>query len=52
MNEKLEKVEEAKLREAMMEIAHLKEAAKKKTTNEEFEKIRKKVFEELSKKLK
>ncbi|MBW2965635.1 ribbon-helix-helix domain-containing protein [Candidatus Woesearchaeota archaeon] len=47
-----EKVEEAKLKEAMMEIAHLKGAAKKKTTEKEFEEIREKAFEELSKKLK
>ncbi len=47
-----EKVEEAKLKEAMMNIAHLKGAAKKKTTDKEFEEIRKRAFEELSKKLK
>jgi metal-responsive CopG/Arc/MetJ family transcriptional regulator len=47
-----EKVEEAKLREAMIDIAHLKGAAKKKTTEKEFEEIRKKAFEEISKKLK
>ena len=47
-----EKVEESKLREAMASIAHLKGAAKKKTSDEEFEKIRKRAFEEISKKLK
>ena len=47
-----EKVEETKLREAMMEIAHLKGAAKKKTTEKEYEEIRKRAFEEISKKLK
>ena len=47
-----EKVEEAKLKEAMMSIAHLKGASKKKTTEKEFEEIRERAFEELSKKLK
>ena len=47
-----EKLEKIKIREAMLEIAHLKGSAKKKTTNKEYEKIRKKAFEELSKKLK
>ena len=46
------KVEDAKLKEAMMEIAHLKGAAKKKTTPEEYEHIRKKAFEELAASLK
>jgi len=45
-----EKVEEVKLRDAMKEIAHLKGASKKKTSEEEYEKIREKAFEELSKK--
>jgi metal-responsive CopG/Arc/MetJ family transcriptional regulator len=47
-----EKMEEAKLREAMREIAHLKGAAKKRTSEKEFEKIREKAFKELSRKLK
>ncbi len=47
-----EKVEESKLKEAMVNIAHLKGAAKKRTSDKEFEDIRKKAFEELSKKLK
>lgn len=47
-----EKVEEAKLKQAMMEIAHLKGASKKKTTDEELEKIREKVFDDLYKTLK
>ncbi len=47
-----EKVEEAKLKEVMLEIAHLKGAAKKKTSEKEYEEIRKKAFEELEKKFK
>ena len=47
-----EKLEETKLKEAMMSIAHLKGAAKKKTSDKEFEEIREKAFEELSKKIK
>lgn len=46
-----EKVEEAKLREAMKEIAHLKGASKKKTSEEKYEKIREKAFDELSRTL-
>lgn len=46
-----EKVEEAKLKEAMMQIAHLKGAAKKKTTEKEYEAAREKAFEEISKQL-
>ncbi len=46
-----EKVEETKLKEAMMEIAHLKGASKKKTSDEQLEKIRKNVFEELDKRV-
>ena len=45
-----EKIEETKLKEAMMEIAHLKGAAKKTTSSAEYEKIRLHAFEELSKK--
>ncbi len=45
-----EKVDEIKLKKAMMEIAHLKGASKKKTTNEELEKIREKAFAELDRK--
>ena len=45
-----EKVSEAKLKQAMMEIAHLKGAAKKKTTDEERERIRELAFEELDRK--
>ncbi len=47
-----EKVEESKLHEAMKEIAHLKGASKKRTSENEYEKIREKAFESLSKKLK
>ena len=46
-----EKMEETKLKQAMMEIAHLKGASKKKTSDEHLEKIRKKVFEELDKRV-
>jgi metal-responsive CopG/Arc/MetJ family transcriptional regulator len=45
-----EKVEETKLKEAMLEIAHLKGASKKKTSEETLEKLRIKAFEELDKK--
>ncbi|MBU0472413.1 MAG: ribbon-helix-helix domain-containing protein [Nanoarchaeota archaeon] len=46
-----EKVEESKLKDAMIFLAHLKGAAKKKTTDKEYEQIRTKAFEEISKKL-
>ena len=46
-----EKVEETKLKEAMIEIAHLKGASKKKTSDEQLEKVRQKVFEELDRKV-
>ena len=46
-----EKIEEIKLKKAMMELAHFKGSAKKKTTEENYEKIRAKAFEEISKKL-
>ena len=46
-----EKVEAAKLRQAMLEISHLKGASKKKTSDEELERIREKAFEEIDKKL-
>ena len=47
-----EKVEQSKIKEAMIQFAHLKGASKKKTTDEQLEKIRLKVFEEFEKKLK
>ena len=47
-----EKVDEARLKEAMMSIAHLRGASKKKTTDEDLERIREKVFNEFDKKLK
>jgi metal-responsive CopG/Arc/MetJ family transcriptional regulator len=47
-----EKVEEAKLKEAMIQLAHLKGASKKKTTDEDLERLRAQVFEELYKKTK
>ena len=45
-----EKIDELKLKKAMMEIAHLKGASKKKTSDEELEKIRERAFEEFDKK--
>ena len=45
-----EKIEEIKLRKAMMELAHLKGSVKKKTTEDSYEKIRAKAFEEISRK--
>ena len=47
-----QKVEEARLRDTMASLAHLKGASKKKTTEKEYEDIRKKAFEEISKRLK
>ncbi len=46
-----EKIEEIKLKKAMMELAHLKGSIKKKTTEENYEKMRANAFEEISKKL-
>ena len=46
-----EKVEKTKLKEAMLEIAHLKGAVKKKTSLKEYERIREKAFKELAKEL-
>ena len=46
-----EKVEEIKLKKAMMELAHLKGSVKKKTTEDDYEKVRAKAFDEISKKL-
>ena len=48
-----EKVDDIKLKQAMMEIAHLKGASKRKPiTEEEYEKARAKAFEEVYKTLK
>ena len=47
-----EKLDEAKFKEAMLELANLKGASKKKTTDEELERIREKAFDELEKKFK
>lgn len=47
-----EKLEETKLKEAMIQIAHLKGASKKKTSDEELHKIRERVFNEFDKRLK
>ena len=46
-----EKVEASKLKEAMMELSKLKGASKKKTSDEELERIREKAFDEIDKKL-
>ena len=46
-----QKVEEARLRDAMASLARLKGASKKKTTEKEYEAIRKKAFEEIAKRL-
>ncbi|MBW2987624.1 ribbon-helix-helix domain-containing protein [Candidatus Woesearchaeota archaeon] len=47
-----EKLEDAKLKKALRDIARLRGAAKKKTTDKEYERIRLKAFEDISKKLK
>ena len=46
-----EKVEETRLKQAMLEISHLKGASKKKTTEAEYELMRKVGFEKISKNL-
>jgi metal-responsive CopG/Arc/MetJ family transcriptional regulator len=46
-----EKVEEAKLKQAMISLGHLKGASKKKTSDAALEKLRIKAFEKLDKKL-
>ena len=47
-----EKVDEAKLKDAMMRISHLKGASKKRVTEEEYERVREETFEKLVRKLK
>ena len=47
-----EKVDETKLKQAMLEISHLKGASKKKTTEEEYERVREEVAQEICKKFK
>jgi Arc/MetJ-type ribon-helix-helix transcriptional regulator len=47
-----EKIDEIKLKEAMISLAHLKGASKKKTTDEELERMREQVSEEFFKKIK
>jgi metal-responsive CopG/Arc/MetJ family transcriptional regulator len=47
-----EKVEASRLRDAMAELSHLKGASKKKTSDEELERIREKAFEDINIKLK
>ena len=44
-------VDEAKLKEAMLEIGKLRGASGRKTTEEEYERVRQQAFEEISKKL-
>lgn len=46
-----ERIEKIKLKDAMMSLAHLRGAAKKKTSEKEYEDIRKRAFEEISKKI-
>jgi len=46
-----ENVDKIKLKKAMQEIAHLKGASGKKTTDEEIHRVRQKVFEEFDKEL-
>ena len=46
-----EKVEETKLKAAMMQLAHLKGASKKRTSDADLERIREKVFNELDRKI-
>ncbi len=44
-----EKIDSVKYKQALEEIAHLKGASNKKTSEEEYEKIREKAFEEFDK---
>ena len=46
-----EKVESSKLKEAMMELSKLKGASRKKTSDEELERLREKAFEKIDKKI-
>jgi Arc/MetJ-type ribon-helix-helix transcriptional regulator len=46
-----EKIDEIKLKKAMMEIAHLKGASKKKISEEEYERARELAFDKISEKL-
>jgi len=46
-----EKVEETKLKAAMMQLAHLKGASKKRTSDADIERTREKVFNELDRKI-
>ena len=47
-----EKLDANKLKKAMLEVAKFKGISKKRTTDKEYERIREKAFEELSKKFK
>ena len=44
-----EKVDKAKMEEAIFELAHLKGSAKRRTSAKEYEAVRKRAFEELEK---
>ncbi len=44
-----DKVEETKLKDAMIQLAHFKGASKKRTSDADLERIREKVFNELDK---
>jgi metal-responsive CopG/Arc/MetJ family transcriptional regulator len=44
-----EKIEESKIKKAIIDISRIKGVSKKKTTNKELESIRQKAFEEISK---
>ena len=47
-----DKIEEIKLKQAMIDLAYLKGSAKKKVTEKEYEKVRKEVFKEFERNLK
>ena len=46
-----EKVEEEKMKEAMLKLAHMKGSSNKKTTDDDLENLREKVFKELDKRV-
>ena len=47
-----EKIDDVKLKKAMIELSKLKGISRKKTSDEEYERNREKAFEEIAKKLK
>ncbi len=47
-----EKIEEIKIKKAMLELAHLKGCSNKVISKEQYEKARTKIFEEISKRIK